>query len=122
MQFAIYELQDDKSIVLEAVKNNGLALEYASTRLRSDKDVIDCAIGNTATAVLYKILILSPSEQRFNFWRKLMSSLLASILMGAFGALIGFGLSKIKFHSITPIIICASFFFIWGLLFWREEF
>ena len=89
-------MQDDKSIVLEAVKNNGLALEYASTRLRSDKDVIDCAIGNTATAVLYKIL--SPSEQRVNFCFNLIGRILFSIIMGALGALIGFGLSAIKFH------------------------
>ena len=40
LQFASEKLQDDKNVVLEAVKQNGWALAYASENLRDDKDIV----------------------------------------------------------------------------------
>ena len=39
LQFASEKLQDDKNVVLEAVKQNGWALQFASEELRNDKDI-----------------------------------------------------------------------------------
>ena len=33
------ELRNNRAVVLEAVKQNGMALEYASERLRRDREV-----------------------------------------------------------------------------------
>ena len=38
------ELRDDYDVVLEAVKNKGLILKYASKRLREDKTIVIEAI------------------------------------------------------------------------------
>ena len=43
LKYATLRLRNDKSTVLEAVKQNGLALEFASPTLQRDKDVISAA-------------------------------------------------------------------------------
>jgi serine/threonine protein kinase len=40
LEFASKELQNDKEVVLEAVKKNGLALKFASKSLQNDKEVV----------------------------------------------------------------------------------
>lgn len=37
LEFASETLKDDKEVVLEALKQDGEALEFASTRLKGDK-------------------------------------------------------------------------------------
>ena len=44
LQFASDKLKDDKEIVLVAVTNDGSALEYASTKLKDDKEIVRFAI------------------------------------------------------------------------------
>ena len=39
LQFASEKLQDDKNVVLEAVKQDGRALRFASEKLCNDKDI-----------------------------------------------------------------------------------
>lgn len=39
MYFASKEMRDDKQAVLEAVKNKGIIVKYASTRLKNDIDI-----------------------------------------------------------------------------------
>ena len=39
LYFASPEMRDDKEVVLEAVKNKGIIVKYASTRLKNDFDV-----------------------------------------------------------------------------------
>ena len=46
-------LEDDKDVVLEAVKNSGWALKYASKRLQDDKDVVFKAIKYNGRALKY---------------------------------------------------------------------
>ena len=40
LQYASAALQDDHEIVLEAVKQNGRALEYASATLKDDREIM----------------------------------------------------------------------------------
>jgi len=40
LEYASEKLKDDKEIVLEAVKQDGLALEYASEKLKDDKEIV----------------------------------------------------------------------------------
>lgn len=40
LKFASESLKDDKNIVLEAVKRDGDAFEYASNRLRGDREIL----------------------------------------------------------------------------------
>lgn len=40
LQFASEKLRNDKDVVLEAVKQDGRALRFASENLRNDKDVV----------------------------------------------------------------------------------
>ena len=47
------ELKADKEIVLKAVSNNGIALEYASYWLRGDKEIALKAVKNNIYAVKY---------------------------------------------------------------------
>ena len=54
LQFANTELSDgflDKELVLEAVKQNGMALQYADERLRADKQVVLAAVKQNPDAV-----------------------------------------------------------------------
>ena len=47
------ELQDNKSIVFMAVKENGLALQYASSRLQNDEMIVGVAVKNNGMALQY---------------------------------------------------------------------
>ena len=40
LNLASTELQDDREVVLECVKNRGDAIQHASARLRGDKEII----------------------------------------------------------------------------------
>ena len=40
IKHALNELKGDKEVVLEAVKQNGHALQYASVELKNDKEVV----------------------------------------------------------------------------------
>jgi hypothetical protein len=51
LQFASVELKNDKEVVLEAVKNDGHAFEYASDELKNDKDVVLKAVKNYGYAL-----------------------------------------------------------------------
>mmetsp|Transcript_19139 Transcript_19139/g.57474 ORF Transcript_19139/g.57474 Transcript_19139/m.57474 type:complete len:242 (+) Transcript_19139:120-845(+) len=53
LQDASDELRGDKEVVLEAVQHNGLALEHASEQLKKDQDVILKAVMNTGMAIHY---------------------------------------------------------------------
>ena len=45
LRFASAALKDDREIVLEAIKQNGGALEYASAALQDDREIVDYAGG-----------------------------------------------------------------------------
>lgn len=45
LYFALPEMRDDKEVVLEAVKNKGIIVKYASSRLKNDLDVGLTAMG-----------------------------------------------------------------------------
>ena len=47
------EIQDNKELVLIAVKQNGMALEYASKELQNDKEVVMAAVKNNPEAIKY---------------------------------------------------------------------
>jgi hypothetical protein len=54
LQFANTELRDgflDKELVLEAVKQNGMALQYADERLKADKQVVLAAVKQNPDAI-----------------------------------------------------------------------
>jgi endonuclease/exonuclease/phosphatase family metal-dependent hydrolase len=53
LAYASYKLQKDKDVVLEAVKQNGLALAYASYKLQKDKDVVLEAVKQNGLALLH---------------------------------------------------------------------
>jgi len=44
---------DDKEVVIAAVKNNGYALEFASSFLREDKEVVMAAVRNDGSAIQF---------------------------------------------------------------------
>ena len=44
IQYASKRLQDDKEVMMEAVKRNPYSLEYASTRLQNDHDMLVMAV------------------------------------------------------------------------------
>ena len=46
LDYASEELKADRQIVLEVVKNKGDALEYASEELKSDKEIVLAAVKN----------------------------------------------------------------------------
>jgi Domain of unknown function (DUF4116) len=46
LQYATGKLKNDKDVVLAAVRQNGEALDYASDELKRDSDVINAASGN----------------------------------------------------------------------------
>ena len=45
LEYASAALKDDREIVLEAVKQNGLALYSASAALQRDREIVDYAGG-----------------------------------------------------------------------------
>ena len=47
------EVKNDKTVVLDAVKSCGSALEYASDELKSDRDVVLSAVNNNGCALKY---------------------------------------------------------------------
>lgn len=53
LQYASSRLKDDRDIVLSAVSNNGLALQYASLALQRDKEIVLSAIFNNYEAWEY---------------------------------------------------------------------
>ncbi len=53
LQFASEKLQDDKNVVLEAVKQYGRALRFASENLRDDKDIVMTAVQQNRYALMY---------------------------------------------------------------------
>ena len=53
LEFAGAWLQNDKEVVLEAVALDGLALEYASETLKADKDVVLVALAQNGLALQY---------------------------------------------------------------------
>jgi len=40
LEYASEKLKDDKEIVLEAVKQDGLALQFISEKLKDDKEIV----------------------------------------------------------------------------------
>jgi hypothetical protein len=57
------EAQDDNELVLIAVKKNGLALEFASERLRNDYDIVLCAVKKNGLALEFASDELKHNEQ-----------------------------------------------------------
>ena len=53
LDFASFEMRDDKDVVLEAVSKNRYALFYASERLRDDKEVVLEAVRYNENALDY---------------------------------------------------------------------
>ena len=53
LEWASETLQDDKEVVMEALKQDGEALEFASTRLKGDKEVLQLAT-KTAPFVMHQ--------------------------------------------------------------------
>jgi len=53
LQYASEGLRDDRDVVMKAIENNGTALEYASEELRADMDVVLCAIENDVDSVSF---------------------------------------------------------------------
>ena len=54
LEYASDELRADRTVVIEAVKQNGFALEYASDELRADRGVIEEATKTNAHALLQR--------------------------------------------------------------------
>jgi hypothetical protein len=50
LQYASDKLKDDKEIVLAAVKQNGMALEYASKLMQGDKEIVKFAVAKDKRA------------------------------------------------------------------------
>jgi hypothetical protein len=53
LSVAVDEIKNDKEVVLEAVKTKGSCLEYASKRLKNDKEVVIRAVKNDWSALEY---------------------------------------------------------------------
>ena len=51
--YASYELQGDRDVVLEAVQRYGLALMYASEELRADPEIVLAAVRESRHSVRY---------------------------------------------------------------------
>ena len=54
------ELRDDKEVVLEAVKNKGIIVKYASLNARSDVDIALAALKQNGKTVDYVKGCLNP--------------------------------------------------------------
>lgn len=65
-------LVDDKAVVMEAVKQNGLALEFASERLRKDKDIFNIAVDQNEDAALLA------HEELYNQYRDALDSIITT--------------------------------------------
>ncbi|WP_044881509.1 DUF4116 domain-containing protein [Neochlamydia sp. EPS4] len=53
LQFASRELKEDKEVVLAAVKQNGLALQFASQELKENKEVVLAAVKQNGLALQF---------------------------------------------------------------------
>jgi len=53
LQFASNQLQNNKNIVIEAVKQNGLVLQLISNELKNDKDVVLQAVKQNGLSLKY---------------------------------------------------------------------
>mgnify|MGYP001625445911 FL=1 len=53
LYYANKELRDDKEVVLEAVKNKGIIVKYASERLLRDNDIIIAALTQNKKASIF---------------------------------------------------------------------
>ena len=53
LQYASAELQADKEIVMAAVQQDGFALEYASAGLKADREIVMAAVQQNGEALLY---------------------------------------------------------------------
>ena len=53
LKFASDELKGDRVVVMEAVKQNGWALEYAAEELRGDREVVLEAVKQSGWALQY---------------------------------------------------------------------
>ena len=50
---ADYSLRADREVIFEAVKENGMALEYANDNLKADRDVVLAAVKQNGSALEY---------------------------------------------------------------------
>ena len=64
LEYASEELRGDKEVVMEAVKQYGRALEYASEELRGDKEVVMEAVKQNGLALEYA------SDEFIGVWNK----------------------------------------------------
>ena len=53
LERAPYNIKDDKSVILAAVKKNGMMLRFASDRLRDDREVVKAAAKRDERALQY---------------------------------------------------------------------
>lgn len=53
LKYATPILQDDKEVVLEAIKNTTLSIVYASEKLRDDEDIADIIIKSNPFSLIY---------------------------------------------------------------------
>jgi hypothetical protein len=53
LRYASKELQDDREVVLEAVKQYGKALKFASPRLKADREIVTTAILRYASTMAF---------------------------------------------------------------------
>ena len=53
LQYASLKLRNDKEIVLAAVKKHGLGLQFASAELKKNKDIVLAAVNQTGDALEY---------------------------------------------------------------------
>ena len=57
------DFQNDKDVVLEAVKKDGLALQYASENLQNDKKIVLAAVKRDGLAVQYASNVLKDNKE-----------------------------------------------------------
>ncbi len=68
LYFATKEMRDDKEVVLEAVKNKGIIVKYASSRLKKDLDIGLAAMGQDKSCYQF----LAPELQENEKIKKMM--------------------------------------------------
>ena len=56
-EFESEELKDDKEVVMKAIENSGMLIEYASSRLQQDDTVVLTAVKTTCIILSNKILV-----------------------------------------------------------------
>ena len=69
LRYASRKLQNNKKVVLEAVKSKGCALGYATKGIQNNKEVIPTitAVTITATCLIRNFFILSNSLKQYRF-------------------------------------------------------